>query len=70
MIDRGDLAAEIGLENLFTSTEMIVEETKKRGKPLIMATENLETMLQKTYPRKVKLFHWRILFQLVWTVLC
>ena len=52
MIDRGDLAAEIGLENLFHSTELIVAETKRNGKPLIMATENLETMLQRDLPSK------------------
>ena len=52
MIDRGDLAAEIGLENLFRAIATIADETKGYGKPLIMATENLETMLHRNVPSK------------------
>ena len=37
MIDRGDLSAEVGDENLYFSILKITEETKKNGKPLIMA---------------------------------
>ena len=40
MIDRGDLAAEIGLEDLYRAVELIAVNTKSNGKPL-MATENL-----------------------------
>ena len=52
MIDRGDLGAEIGLENLYDAIELISVETKRLGKPLIMATENLETMLKRGAPSK------------------
>lgn len=52
MIDRGDLAAEIGLLNLFDAVEDISLETKSYGKPLIMATENLETMTTRLEPSK------------------
>ena len=36
MIDRGDLAAEIGVENLFNAIEELSNVTKAHGKPLIM----------------------------------
>lgn len=52
MIDRGDLAAEIGFENLFQGVEEIAQLTKLQGKPLIMATENLETMVHRETPSK------------------
>ena len=52
MIDRGDLAAEIGLANLYDAIEEISHNTKAHGKPLIMATENLETMLDRHVPSK------------------
>jgi pyruvate kinase len=52
MIDRGDLAAEIGLENLYDAIETISDNTKAHGKPLVMATENLETMLEREVPSK------------------
>ena len=52
MIDRGDLAAEINLQNLYEAVEKISRETKLHGKPLIMATENLETMIGRRVPSK------------------
>jgi pyruvate kinase len=52
MIDRGDLAAEIGPENLFSAIKKISEESKYQGKPLIMATENLESMMSNSSPTK------------------
>jgi pyruvate kinase len=52
MIDRGDLVAEIGYDNLFSSIEVIAEITKTGGKPLIMATENLESMVRHQMPSK------------------
>ena len=52
MIDRGDLAAEIGFDNLFHAINFISDQTKAHGKPLIMATENLETMLERNVPSK------------------
>ena len=52
MIDRGDLAAEIGFGRLFESINTISDQTKAHGKPLIMATENLETMVDRELPSK------------------
>lgn len=52
MIDRGDLAAEIGLINLYNAIELIAFNTKNVGKPLIMATENLESMINREVPSK------------------
>ena len=52
MIDRGDLAAEIGLSNLYSAIDTISASTKNIGKPLIMATENLESMINKEVPSK------------------
>tara|TARA_B110001452_G_scaffold255729_1_gene248439 strand:+ start:136 stop:1467 length:1332 start_codon:yes stop_codon:yes gene_type:complete len=52
MIDRGDLSAEIGDSNLYDAIVKISNLTKKYGKPLIMATENLETMSTLNNPTK------------------
>ena len=52
MIDRGDLSAEIGDNNLYDAILKISELAKKNGKPLIMATENLETMAKSNSPTK------------------
>lgn len=52
MIDRGDLAAEIGDTNLYNQTIKISRCTKHHGKLLIMATENLETMIFNNSPTK------------------
>ena len=52
MIDRGDLSAEIGDANLYDAILKISNLTKKYGKPLIMATENLETMSKSNNPTK------------------
>jgi pyruvate kinase len=52
MIDRGDLSAEIGDHNLYEAILKISKDTKKYGKPLIMATENLETMSKNNSPSK------------------
>lgn len=52
MIDRGDLSAEIGDENLYLAIVKIADETKKNGKPLIIATENLISMNTRLKPSK------------------
>ena len=52
MIDRGDLSAEIGEENLFDAILKINQFSKKHGKPIIMATENLRSMINKNTPDK------------------
>ena len=52
MIDRGDLAAEIGNSNLYNETIKISKSAKYFGKLLIIATENLETMIFNNAPTK------------------
>lgn len=52
MIDRGDLSAEVGDENLNSAILKITEIAKKNGKPLILATENLISMNSRSKPSK------------------
>ena len=52
MIDRGDLAAEVGISNLYDYVETIIDEAKKYGKPIIIATENLNSLIQENLPTK------------------
>ena len=52
MIDRGDLSAEIGNNNLYNGINKISISCKKFGKPLIMATENLESLYNQNTPSK------------------
>ena len=52
MIDRGDLSAEIGDANLYDAILKISQYTKKYGKSLIMATENVETLSKSNNPTK------------------
>ena len=52
MIDRGDLVAEIGFKDLFRGIETISIAAKSFGRPLIMATENLESMINRELPSK------------------
>lgn len=52
MIDRGDLSAEVGDHNLYDAILEISSNAKKYGKPLIMATENLETLSEKINPTR------------------
>jgi len=52
MIDRGDLSAEIGNDKLYDSILKISYFAKKFGKPLIMATENLENLSKNILPSK------------------
>lgn len=52
MIDKGDLSAEIGEEKLFKSISKIVSICKNFGKPIITATENLDSMIERKSPTK------------------
>ena len=66
MIDRGDLAAEIGYDRLYDAINQISDHTKAHGKALIMVTENLETMLDRRFLQRVRLCQLPILLLLVW----
>lgn len=52
MIDRGDLAAEIGNDKLTEYSENIIADCKKYGKPVIIATENLNSLINSVSPSK------------------
>ena len=52
MIDRGDLAAEIGNEKLTEFSSNIIDDCKKKGKPIIIATENLNSLITNLTPSK------------------
>tara|TARA_B100000575_G_C23142016_1_gene664878 strand:+ start:1475 stop:2821 length:1347 start_codon:yes stop_codon:yes gene_type:complete len=56
MIDRGDLAAEIGNDNLFDAIIKISKLCENLHKPLIMATENLDSMISNKMPTKSEIF--------------
>ena len=56
MIDRGDLAAEIGVENLYESIIKIISIAKNYGKPVILATDNLISMNVRSNPTKSEVF--------------
>jgi len=52
MIDRGDLAAEVGNEKLTEYVENIIKDCKFYGKPIIIATENLNSLIDNLTPSK------------------
>ena len=52
MIDRGDLLAEVGEVNLYKAICEISIQAHHFKKPLIMATENLESMQKRLQPSK------------------
>jgi pyruvate kinase len=52
MIDRGDLSAEVGDVKLYDSILEISNVCTKNGKPLIIATENLDSMIHNSLPTK------------------
>ena len=52
MIDRGDLAAEVGNENLTDYVDDIIKDCKFYAKPIIIATENLNSLINSFTPSK------------------
>lgn len=55
MIDRGDLGAEIGETNLYSAIIKITRMANEYGKVIIMATENLQSMITNPSPLKSEL---------------
>ena len=45
MIDRGDLAAEVGIAKLSEYSDNIIKDAKTIGKPIIISTENLNSLI-------------------------
>ncbi|MFN8178822.1 MAG: pyruvate kinase [bacterium] len=54
MIDRGDLSVETSLENLAVLQKRIVEVARRFGKPVIVATEMLHSMIKSPFPTKAE----------------
>ena len=52
MVDRGDLAAEVGISNLTEYVEKIIIDAKAYGKPIIIATENFNSLISESSPNK------------------
>ncbi|MBU0628864.1 MAG: pyruvate kinase [Nanoarchaeota archaeon] len=52
MIDRGDLGAEVGLERIPRLQKKIINECNYQGKPIIIATQMLDSMRISPYPTK------------------
>jgi pyruvate kinase len=52
MIDRGDLSVETSLYDLAIKQKFIIEAARKFGRPVIVATEMLHTMIQNPFPTK------------------
>lgn len=54
MIDRGDLAVETELEHVVLHQKMIINNARKHGVPIIVATEMLHTMVTQPNPTKAE----------------
>jgi pyruvate kinase len=55
MIDRGDLSVETNLETLALSQKRIVDSARRNGKPVIVATEMLHSMIANPFPTKAEI---------------
>ncbi|MDO8463845.1 MAG: pyruvate kinase [Gallionella sp.] len=54
MIDRGDLSVETSLYDVAIKQKLIIEAARRHGRPVIVATEMLHTMIQNSFPTKAE----------------
>ena len=54
MIDRGDLSVETSLEKMAVYQKQIISAARKLGKPVVVATEMLHTMIVNNFPTKAE----------------
>jgi pyruvate kinase len=54
MIDRGDLSVETRLETLVIYQKRIIDIARSKGKPVIVATEMLNSMIENEFPTKAE----------------
>jgi pyruvate kinase len=54
MIDRGDLSVETSLHDVAIKQKQIIDAARRHGKPVIVATEMLHTMIENPFPTKAE----------------
>ena len=54
MVDRGDLSVETSLHDVALRQKVIIQAAAKHGRPVIIATEMLHTMIENSFPTKAE----------------
>lgn len=54
MIDRGDLSVETSLESIAIFQKQIITAARRHGKPVVVATEMLHSMIENPFPTKAE----------------
>jgi pyruvate kinase len=54
MIDRGDLSVETSLERVALFQKRVLSEARRAGRPIIVATEMLHSMIEQRFPTKAE----------------